>query len=76
MPTPQYGQTLSNNLSANCDEFFECVWPFCEIGAEKFNWHFHNPAGLSFARKLIIDMSTTGQPFFQKKISGLKNVAF
>ena len=30
---PQNGQTHSNNLSAFADELFECVWPFCEVGA-------------------------------------------
>ena len=32
-PTPQNGQTYSNNSSAVADELFECVWLFCEIGA-------------------------------------------
>ena len=32
-PTLQNGQTHSNNLSAVVDESFECVWPFCGIGA-------------------------------------------
>ena len=32
-PTPQNGQTHSNNLMATGDEFFECVWPFCGAGA-------------------------------------------
>ena len=27
-PTPQNGQTHSNNSSAIADELFECVWPF------------------------------------------------
>ena len=33
MPNPQNGQTLSNNSSAVADELFECVWPFCGVGA-------------------------------------------
>ena len=33
MPIPQNGQTHSNSLSAKADELFECVWPFCKIGA-------------------------------------------
>ena len=32
VPTPQNGQTHSNNLSARADELFECVWPFCGVG--------------------------------------------
>ena len=32
-PTPQNGQTHSNNSSATANEFFECVWPFCGVGA-------------------------------------------
>ena len=31
-PTPQSGQTHSNNSSAVVDELFECVWPFYGIG--------------------------------------------
>ena len=31
-PTPQNGQTHSNNSSA-ADEFFECIWPFGGFGA-------------------------------------------
>ena len=33
MPTPQNGQTQSNNLSAVADELFECVWSFYGVGA-------------------------------------------
>ena len=32
-PTPQNGQTHSNNSSANADELFECVRPFRGVGA-------------------------------------------
>ena len=32
-PTPQYGQTHSNNSSGFANKFFECVWPFCGVGA-------------------------------------------
>ena len=32
VPTPQNGQTHSNNLSAFADALFECVWPFCGVG--------------------------------------------
>ena len=31
--TPQNGQTHSNNSLAFSDELFECVWPFCGVGA-------------------------------------------
>ena len=31
--TPQNGRTHSNNLSATADELFECVGPFCGVGA-------------------------------------------
>ena len=34
MPAPQNCQTDSNNLSAFADELFECVWPFCGVGAK------------------------------------------
>ena len=32
-PTPQNGQTHSNNSSVTANEFFERVWPFCGVGA-------------------------------------------
>ena len=32
-PTPQNGQTHSNKSSATADDLFECVWPFCRVGA-------------------------------------------
>ena len=32
-PIPQNGQTHSNNSSATADELFECVSPFCKVGA-------------------------------------------
>ena len=32
-PIPQNGQLHSNKSSATADELFECVWPFCEVGA-------------------------------------------
>ena len=35
MPTPQNGQKRSNKSSAFVDEFFECVWPFCGVGAQR-----------------------------------------
>ena len=28
-PTPQNGQTHSNNSLAKADKLYECVWPFC-----------------------------------------------
>ena len=31
--SPTNGQTHSNNSRAVSDEFFECVWPFCVVGA-------------------------------------------
>ena len=36
-PTPQNGQTHSNNSSATADKLFEWVWPFCGVGAERVN---------------------------------------
>ena len=33
-PASQNGQTHSNNSLAKADALFECVWPFCGIGAE------------------------------------------
>ena len=32
-PTPQNGQTHSNNLCATVDQLFEFVWPFCGVSA-------------------------------------------
>ena len=32
-PFPQNGETHSSNLSAAADELFECVSPFCGVGA-------------------------------------------
>ena len=37
MPGLQNGQTHPNNSLATTDELFECVWPFCRIGAERVN---------------------------------------
>ena len=31
MPTPQNGQTHSNDLSATADKLFECVLPFSGV---------------------------------------------
>ena len=39
-PTPQNGQTQSNKLSAVTDELFECVWPFCGVGAWRIKMKF------------------------------------
>ena len=36
-PTPQKGQTHSNNSSDVANELFECVWTFCRFGAWKVN---------------------------------------
>ena len=33
VPTPQNGQAHSNNSSTTAYELFECVWPFCGVGA-------------------------------------------
>ena len=33
MPTQQNGQTRSDNSLAQAD--FECVWPFCGVGAQR-----------------------------------------
>ena len=33
VPTPQNGQTHSSNSLALANELFECVWPFCGVGA-------------------------------------------
>ena len=30
---PLSGQTRSNNSSTVAEELFECVWPFCGVGA-------------------------------------------
>ena len=30
-PTPQNGQSHSNNSSAIADQLFECAWPFCRL---------------------------------------------
>ena len=30
---PENGPTHSNNLSVTADDLFECVYPFCEVGA-------------------------------------------
>ena len=40
MPTPQIGQTHSNNLQTVADiadELLEYVWPFCGVGASRVN---------------------------------------
>ena len=45
VPTPQNGQTRSNNSLVEADELFECVWPFCVVGAERvkcFRYYFFN----------------------------------
>ena len=33
VPTPQNDQAHSNNSSTTANEIFECVWPFCGVGA-------------------------------------------
>ena len=38
MPTPQNGQTHSNESSATADEFFKCNWPFCGVGPYSDKW--------------------------------------
>ena len=35
MPTPNNGETHSDNSSATADELFDCVWPFCGVGAKE-----------------------------------------
>ena len=37
MSNLQNDQTHSNNSSAVAGELFECVWPFCGIGALRVN---------------------------------------
>ena len=37
MPIPQNSQRHSNNSSPTADELFECVLPFCGVGAENVN---------------------------------------
>ena len=37
MPSPQNGQTHSNNSLAIADKLFECVWLFCGVGAWSIN---------------------------------------
>ena len=39
---PPNGQIHSNNLSAAAGELFECVWPFCAVGAERVKPFMHN----------------------------------
>ena len=45
-PALQDGHTHSNNSSAIAGEFFECVWPFYGVSAERvkcvyfFSWSF------------------------------------
>ena len=41
-PTPQNGQTHSNNSLAKGDELFESVWPFCGVGGYMVNIHVKN----------------------------------
>ena len=36
-PTPQTGQTYSNNSSVTAAELFKCVWPFYGVGAQRVN---------------------------------------
>ena len=31
----KYTQTIRRQIP---NELFECVWPFCEIGAKRVNW--------------------------------------
>ena len=35
LPTPQNGQTHSNSLLTVANELFECVRPFCGVGAQR-----------------------------------------
>ena len=51
-PTPQNGQIHSINSSAAADELFECVWPFCRVGASKVKCEYR-----SFSRTTITNES-------------------
>ena len=42
MPTPQNGQTHSNNLSATADEFTDCAWAF--VGLALKDLHGWSPS--------------------------------
>ena len=37
---PTKFQTHSKNLSSTADELFECVWPFCGVGAQRVHLCF------------------------------------
>ena len=40
MPTPQNGQTHSNNSSTVDDGLLRCVWPFCGVAAWRVNNYY------------------------------------
>ena len=41
-PTPENGQTHSNNLLATAKKLFECVWSFCGFGTLRANTLLNN----------------------------------
>ena len=41
-PTPENGQTHSNNLLATAKKLFECVWSFCGCGTLRANTLINN----------------------------------
>ena len=54
---PTKCQTHSNNPSAFADELFECVWPFCGIGA----WRVKKPRstkGINDLRNFSVSLPT------------------
>ena len=54
MPTPQYGQTHPHNSSAEADELFECISPFCGVDAQRVNSIACQP----IADMLLIELRT------------------
>ena len=58
----KHTQTIRQQIA---EELFECVWPFCEIGAERFN---SGSVTLSFTQSKLIALSA------KKKKKGKKQV--
>ena len=56
MPTPQNGQTHSNNSSALADKLFECVWPFCGVGTLRVNCNIRGNMLISKCESLLYSL--------------------
>ena len=76
-PIPQNGHTHSNNLSASADELFECVWPFCAVGAQRVKANaIHFIVNLCFRGLIAYIWVTSLQNVIYKQHLGLNHLQY